>query len=174
MNSTGRPRMPLPLVSLAKSSHARLAWIPYCALLPESAAGNPILIGFCAYARRRNTGAPTARAAPLTVAVARNSRRRIAGPSIRRTIAALPVTKAPHYSRPIGQRSHYPAPELAEHRELRFTVAQSVRSGDDASRSNDARREPKHVEASPRYGTADRDAHRRPDRLREQDRKSVV
>jgi hypothetical protein len=56
MNSTGRPRMPLPLFSLANSSHARLAWMPYCALLPDSAAGSPILIGFCAYARREEHG----------------------------------------------------------------------------------------------------------------------
>src|SRR4029077_5214622 len=75
MNSTGRPRMPLPLFSLANSSHARLAWIPYCALLPDSAAGRPILMGLCACARRRKAGPPTVAAAPPTTAVVKKSRR---------------------------------------------------------------------------------------------------
>src|SRR5207248_144063 len=49
MNSTGRPRIPLALTSLANRSAARLAWMPYWALLPDSAAGIPILIGPCAH-----------------------------------------------------------------------------------------------------------------------------
>src|SRR5262245_47742540 len=54
MNSTGRPRMPFALTSFANRSAARLAWMPYWALPPDSAAGIPILIEPCAHARRRN------------------------------------------------------------------------------------------------------------------------
>src|SRR5688572_17002472 len=50
-NSTGRPRIPLALMSFANSSAARLAWMPYWALLPDSAAGMPILIGPWAHER---------------------------------------------------------------------------------------------------------------------------
>src|SRR6266849_2596249 len=75
MNSTGRPRLPLPLMSLEKSSAARLAWIPYWALLPESAVGIPILIGPpCAHVRRRNAGTPRLAPTPPAAATPRKSR----------------------------------------------------------------------------------------------------
>src|SRR2546425_12021761 len=64
MNSTGRPRIPFALMSLANSSAARRAWMPYWALLPDSAAGIPILIGPWAHAVLRYIGAPTPAAAP--------------------------------------------------------------------------------------------------------------
>src|SRR5438132_9383104 len=112
MNSTGLPRMPLPLMSLANSSAARLAWIPYWALLPESAAGIPILIGPpCAHVRRRNAGTPRVAPTPPATATCRKSRRLMMGfslsgsrgegsrglghPEDRRHLAELPPQLAP-------------------------------------------------------------------------------
>src|SRR6266700_5229593 len=107
MNSTGLPRMPLPLMSLEKSSAARLAWIPYWALLPESAAGIPILIGPpCAHVRRRNAGTPRVAPTPPATATCRKSRRLMMGfslsgsrglghPEDRRHLAELPPQLAP-------------------------------------------------------------------------------
>src|SRR5580765_3724727 len=103
MNSTGRPRMPLALLSLANSSPARRAWMPYWALLPESAAGMPILIGVWAYTLLRNTGPPTPAAAPPTAAIVRNSRRLMLDPPclLRLFSERAPRTGAtpPEYSR---------------------------------------------------------------------------
>src|SRR5712692_11867536 len=105
MNSTGRPRMPLPLMSLEKSSAARLAWIPYWALLPESAVGIPILIGPpCAHVRRRNAGTPRLAPTPPATATCRKSRllmmnspcsRGLGHPEDRRHLAELPPELAP-------------------------------------------------------------------------------
>src|SRR2546426_4647376 len=107
MNSTGLPRMPLPLMSLANSSAARLAWIPYWALLPESAAGIPILIGPpCAHVRRRNAGTPRLAPTPPATATCRKSRRLMMGfslscsrglghPEDRRHLTELPPQLAP-------------------------------------------------------------------------------
>src|SRR3989442_1011614 len=61
MNSTGRPRIPFALMSLANSSAARRAWMPYWALLPGSAAGIPILIGPWADPGLRYIGATPSR-----------------------------------------------------------------------------------------------------------------
>src|ERR687891_316946 len=84
MNSTGRPSTPpLALISLPNSSHARLACVPYCALPPESTVGRPILMGFCAYARRSTKGPPTAVVAPPTRLIVRKSRRLMVDPPSR-------------------------------------------------------------------------------------------
>src|SRR5713101_5199343 len=105
MNSTGRPMMPLPLMSLANSSAARRAWMPYWALLPESAVGIPILIGPpCAHVRRRNAGTPRLAPTPPATATCRKSRllmmnspcsRGLGHPEDRRHLAELPPELAP-------------------------------------------------------------------------------
>src|SRR5712691_7746527 len=107
MNSTGRPRMPLPLMSLEKSSAARLAWIPYWALLPESAVGIPILIGpLWVPVRRRNAGTPRLAPTPPATDTPRKSRllmmgsplscsRGLGHPEDRRHLAELPPQLAP-------------------------------------------------------------------------------
>src|SRR5215471_11855814 len=82
MNSTGRPSTPLALMSLEKSSAARLAWIPYCAYAPESAAGIPILMGVCAHARRRYAGTPRLTPRPPATATCRKSRLLITDPPL--------------------------------------------------------------------------------------------
>src|SRR6266542_4604269 len=76
MNSMGRPRTPpLAFISLANSSHARLACTPYWAFPPERAAGRPILIGSAAEARRTYAGNPRLSPAALTRPAVTNSRR---------------------------------------------------------------------------------------------------
>src|SRR6267142_6202448 len=98
MNSTGRPRIPFALTSLANSSAARRAWMPYWALLPDRAAGIPILIGPCAHARRRWVGRPglvpmPPATAPPAIEILRKSRRLMigllaCGPDYSRGVAA--------------------------------------------------------------------------------------
>src|SRR5258708_24653291 len=80
MNSTGRPRIPFALTSFANSSAARLAWMPYWALLPDSAAGIPILIGPCAHAVLGYIRPPRLAPAPPATAAFRKSRLLMIGP----------------------------------------------------------------------------------------------
>src|SRR5215510_2588903 len=102
MNWSGRPSTPpLALISLPNSSHARLACVPYCALLPDSAEGRPTLIGSAAAARRRKTGAPSVAPIPPAAAMVKNSRRvvLIVVPrlSIGLMVAVAPTSDRSHY-----------------------------------------------------------------------------
>src|SRR5258708_18944987 len=80
MNSTGRPRIPFALPSFANSSAERVAWMPYWALLPDSAAGIPILIGPCAHAVLGYIRPPRLAPAPAATAAFRKSRLLMIGP----------------------------------------------------------------------------------------------